>query len=337
MIREAIARIVEGGDLTRDEAAAVMDEIMTGQATPAQFGALVTALRIKGETVEELVGFAATMRRFATVVTPPTRVVDTCGTGGDGHGSFNISTTAAFVAAGAGATVAKHGNRSASSRCGSADVLEALGVAIALPAEGVEACLAEAGIGFMFAQAFHPAMKFAGGPRREIGIRTVFNILGPLTNPAGARAQLLGVPSPALVERMARALALLGAQHALVVHGDDGMDEITICAPTQVSEVRDGEVRTYRVAPEDFGFTRADHDAIRGGDAATNAAITRAVLDGQNGPARAVVLLNAAAALVAADLADDLDDGLRLAARSIDSGAAAERLERLIAVSKRFA
>lgn len=336
MIREAISRVVEGQDLSRDDAALVMEEIMTGQTTPAQLGALMTALRLKGETVDEIAGFASTMRRFATAVTPSTRVVDTCGTGGDGHGSFNISTTAAFVAAGAGATVAKHGNRSATSKCGSADVLESLGVNIALTPAGVEACLAEAGIGFMFAQAFHPAMKFAAGPRREIGIRTVFNILGPLTNPAGARSQVLGVPSALLVDRMARALAALGSHHALVVHGEDGMDEISICAPTQVSEVRDGEVRTYRIAPEDFGFTRHNHEAIRGGDAEVNAALTRAVLGGQDGAAREVVLLNAAAALIAADLADDFADGLARAVRSIDSGAAAERLDRLVEVSGRY-
>jgi len=337
MIREAIEKVVAGNDLTRDEAAAVMEEIMTGLATPAQFGALMTGLRLKGETVEEIVGFASVMRRLATSVSPSRPVVDTCGTGGDGRGTFNISTTAAFVAAGAGATVAKHGNRSMTSKCGSADVLEALGVNIALTAAQVETCLEEAGIGFMFAQLFHPAMKFAGGPRREIGIRTVFNILGPLTNPAGAHAQVLGVPSPALVPRMAEALALLGTHHALVVCGDDGVDEISICASTCVSEVRDGEIRSYSVAPEDFGFARASLSDVLGGDAGANAAITRAVLSGSDGPRRKVVLLNAAAALVATDLADDLADGIRQAEKSIDSGAALGRLEKLTAVSKRFA
>ena len=337
MIRDAIEKAVAGTDLTRDEAAAVMEEIMTGQATPAQFGALVTALRLKGETVPEIAGFASVMRRLATAVDAGRPVVDTCGTGGDGSGTFNISTTAAFVAAGAGATVAKHGNRSMTSKCGSADVLEALGVNISLNAAQVKTCLEEAGIGFMFAQLFHPAMKFAAGPRREIGIRTVFNILGPLTNPAGAHAQVLGVPSPALVQRLAEALALLGSHHALVVHGDDGVDEISICAASRVSEVRDGEIRSYAVAPEDFGFRRAAHDDVRGGDAAANAAMTRAILAGQDGPPREVVLLNAAAALVAGDLADGLGDGVKLAARAIDSGAAAERLERLARVSQRFA
>ncbi len=337
MIREAIEKVVAGRDLTRDEAAAVMEEIMTGQATPAQFGALMTALRLKGEAVQEIAGFASVMRRMATAVSPRRPVVDTCGTGGDGQGTFNISTTAAFVAAGAGAAVAKHGNRSMTSKCGSADVLEALGVNISLTPAQVETCLEEAGIGFMFAQAFHPAMKFAAGPRREIGIRTVFNILGPLTNPAGAHAQVLGVASPSLVERTAEALALLGSHHALVVHGEDGIDEISVCAPTRVSEVRDGEIRSYTVAPEDFGFSRASLDDVRGGDAETNATITRSILSGADGPRRAVVLLNAAAALVASDLADDLADGIKLAAKAIDSGAAAERLERMAAVSRRFA
>jgi anthranilate phosphoribosyltransferase len=337
MIREAIEKVVAGFDLTRDEAATVMEEIMTGQATPAQFGALMTALRLKGETVQEIAGFASVMRRMATAVSPRRPVVDTCGTGGDGHGTFNISTTAAFVAAGAGAIVAKHGNRSMTSKCGSADVLEALGVNISLTPAQVEACLDEAGIGFMFAQVFHPAMKYAAGPRREIGIRTVFNILGPLTNPAGAHAQVLGVAAPVLVERMAEALALLGSHHALVVHGEDGIDEISICAPTRVSEVRDGEIRSYTITPEDFGFSRASLDDVRGGDAATNASITRSILSGADGPRRKVVLLNAAAALVASDLADDLAEGVERAAEAIDSGAAAERLERMAAVSRRFA
>lgn len=336
MIRDAIEKAVSGIDLTREEAAAVMEEIMTGQATPAQFGALMTALRLKGETVEEIAGFASTMRRVVTAVSPRGPVVDTCGTGGDKRGTFNISTTAAFVAAGAGATVAKHGNRSMTSRCGSADVLEALGVNISLTAAQVETCLEEVGIGFMFAQLFHPAMKFVAGPRNEIGIRTVFNVLGPLTNPAGARAQVLGVGSPALVQRMAEALALLGSHHALVAHGDDGIDEISITAPTKISEVRDGEIRSYVVTPEEFGFRRATLDDVRGDDAAANATISREVLAGADGPRREVVLLNAAAALVASDLADGLKDGIALAAKAIDSGAAAERLEKLATVSRRF-
>lgn len=337
MIREAIAKIVAGESLGRDEAATVMNEIMTGAATPAQFGALVTALRVKGETVDELAGFASVMRRLVRPVTTSRPVVDTCGTGGDGSGTFNISTTAAFVAAGAGATVAKHGNRSMTSKCGSADVLESLGVKIALSPEQVQTCLEEVGIGFMFAQLYHPAMKFAAGPRQEIGIRTVFNVLGPLTNPAGARSQVLGVATADLVERTAAVLALLGSHHALVVHGDDGIDEISLSAPTLVSEVRAGEVQTYRIAPEDFGLARADRAAVRGGDSATNAAIARSVLHGNDGAHREVVLLNAAAALVASDLADDLEDGLRLAAQSIDSGAAAQRLDKLIRLSQELA
>ena len=336
MIREAIAGVVAGEDLTRDEAAAVMEEIMTGQATPAQFGALVVGLRLKGETVAEIAGFASTMRRLATPVSPTHPVVDTCGTGGDGHHTFNISTTAAFVAAGAGATVAKHGNRSMTSQCGSADVLEALGVHLALSPAQVETCLDEVGIGFMFAQLYHPAMKFAAGPRREIGIRTIFNVLGPLTNPAGAQAQVIGVAAGSLVRTMAEVLALLGTHHALVVHGADGMDEISICAPTEVAEVKNGDVRTYHITPEDYGLVRATLDEIQGGDPATNAAITRQVLGGDSGPKRDVVLLNAAAALVATGLAMDLAGGIELGTESIDSGAASERLERLIAVSRRF-
>jgi len=336
MIREAIGKVVDGADLTREEAAAVMEEIMTGQATPAQFGALVTGLRLKGETVAEIAGFATTMRRFASPVAPLRPVVDTCGTGG-GSLTFNISTTAALVAAGAGASIAKHGNRSMTSQSGSADVLEALGVNLNLTPAQVTTCIEEAGFGFMFAPLFHPAMKFAAGPRREIGIRTVFNILGPLTNPAGAHAQVIGVAARPLVERMAEALALLGTHHALIVHGDDGVDEISICAPTQVAEVRDGQVRSYEIEPETFGFRRASPDEVRGADAQTNAEITRAILAGESGARRSVVLLNAAAALVAGGLAPTFDDGVDRAARAIDSGAAAETLRRLVEVSRRYA
>jgi anthranilate phosphoribosyltransferase len=336
MIREAIGKVVDGADLTREEAAAVMEEIMTGQATPAQFGALVTGLRLKGETVAEIAGFATTMRRFASPVAPLRPVVDTCGTGG-GSLTFNISTTAALVAAGAGASVAKHGNRSMTSQSGSADVLEALGVNLNLTPAQVTTCIEEAGFGFMFAPLFHPAMKFAAGPRREIGIRTVFNILGPLTNPAGAHAQVIGVAARPLVERMAEALALLGTHHALIVHGDDGVDEISICAPTQVAEVRDGQVRSYEIEPETFGFRRASPDEVRGADAQTNAEITRAILAGESGARRSVVLLNAAAALVAGGLASTFDDGVDRAARAIDSGAAADTLRRLVEVSRRYA
>jgi anthranilate phosphoribosyltransferase len=337
MIREAIARVVAGEDLTQDEAASVMEEIMTGQATAAQWGSLVTGLRLKGETVAEIAGFASTMRRLATSVAPARPVVDTCGTGGDGRGTFNVSTTAALVAAGAGAHVAKHGNRSMTSQCGSADVLEALGVRLTLTPPQVEECIERAGIGFMFAQTYHPAMKFAAGLRREIGIRTVFNILGPLTNPAGAHFQVLGVAAADLLSRMAEALAILGTHHALVVHGDDGVDEISISSPSHIMDVRDGQIRPYVVAPENFGFERASEDWVKGGDAAFNAAITRAILAGEPGPRRHVVLMNAAAALVACGLADDLANGIRLAGDSIDSGAAADRLQRLVTVSQSFA
>jgi anthranilate phosphoribosyltransferase len=337
MIREAIARVVDGHDLTRSESAEVMEEIMTGQSTPAQFGALVTALRVKGETVEEIAGFASTMRRLATPVAPAQPVVDTCGTGGDGGGTFNISTTAALVAAGAGAYVAKHGNRSMSSKCGSADVLEALGVNIQLAPAQVEACIEQAGIGFMFAPSFHPAMKHASGPRREIGIRTVFNILGPLTNPAGAHFQVIGVAVPHLIDQMAAVLALLGTHHALVVHGEDGVDEISLCAPTIVAEVRDGEVTRRTLAPEELGFERAELADLKGGDPFENARITRAVLGGEAGPRRDVVLLNAAAALLVSGIAPTLEDGVELAGKSIRTGAAAERLDRLIALSRGFA
>jgi anthranilate phosphoribosyltransferase len=337
MIREAIAKVVGGENLSKGESAEVMEEIMTGQATPAQFGSLVTALRLKGETVEEIAGFASTMRRFATPVAPGRPVVDTCGTGGDGGGTFNISTVAAIVAAGAGAYVAKHGNRSMSSKCGSADVLEALGVHIQLTPSQVEACIEQAGIGFMFAPAFHPAMKHASGPRREIGIRTVFNVLGPLTNPAGAHFQVVGVASADLVDRVASALALLGTHHALVVHGEDGYDEISLGAATQIVSVRDGEIDSSMFEPEMVGFERSSPASLRGGDAAHNAEIARAVLGGEVGPRRDVVLLNAGAALVACGRADGMADGVRLAAQAIDSGSASERLERLVAITRGFA
>jgi anthranilate phosphoribosyltransferase len=336
MIREAIAKVVDGQNLSRAEAMAVMEEIMTGQATPAQWGALMTGLRLKGETVDEIAGFAAVMRRFATPVATSRAVVDTCGTGGDGRGTFNVSTTAAFVAAGAGATIAKHGNRSMTSRCGSADVLEALGVNIALTPEQVQACMEEAGIGFMFAQLFHPAMKFAAGPRREIGIRTVFNVLGPLTNPAGARAQVLGVPSAALVSRLAEALALLGTHHALVVHGEDGLDEISLATGTQVHEARDGDVRSYRIEPANFGLEAAPTDAIRGGTVDRNVAIARAILDGQAGPTRDVVLLNAGAALYVAGISPSIPAGIRRAAEELDSGRVREKVEQVATASQRI-
>ncbi len=334
MIKEAIQTLISGRSLTSDEAASVMEEIMRGEATPAQFGAFVTALRLKGETVDEIVGLARTMRAKAMPVIFSEPVVDTCGTGGDGSHTFNISTAAAFVAAGAGLKVAKHGNRAMSSRCGSADVLEALGVKIDLNAEGVQRCLQEVGMGFMFAPAFHPAMKYAAGPRREIGIRTVFNILGPLTNPAGAKAQVMGVADGSLVEKLASVLGGLGCHHALVVHGEDGLDEITITGKTRVCELKDGNISSYDISPEDCGLLRADLDSLKGGSAADNAGLLREILSGTPGPQRDVVLMNAAAVLLAGDRVKTLPQGVALAGEVIDSGKALTKLEQLIEFSR---
>ena len=308
---------------------------MTGEATPAQVGAFLTALHLKGESDAEIAGMAEVMRQKATPVYVDGPVADTCGTGGDGAHTFNISTAAAFVAAGAGLTVAKHGNRAMSSLCGSADVLEGLGVKIELDAEGVARCLREAGIGFMYAPKFHPAMRFAGPVRREIGIRTVFNILGPLTNPAHARHQVLGVASEPLAEKLAYALSRLGLVHALVVHGDGGVDELTLSGPNLIFDVRAGQTPTRQTCSAvELGLQPAPQTALRGGDVATNVVIVRGVLDGSDrGPRRDVVLLNAAAALVAGDRAADLSAGLGLARTSIDDGHALERLIRLVAVS----
>ena len=333
MIRDAIAALVEGRDLSEEEASGCMEQIMAGEATPAQLGAFLVALRLKGETVDEIVGLARVMRGRSLHVDVAGPLLDTCGTGGDASGTFNASTAAAFVAAGAGARVAKHGNRAMSSACGSADVLEALGVKIDLAPEGVAACIERAGIGFMFAQAFHPAMKHAAGPRREIGVRTVFNILGPLTNPAGAQAQVLGVADALLAEKLAEVLGRLGTKHALVVHGEDGLDEVSPSATTCVYELRDRRVTVSRVAPADLGLAVHPRDAVRGGSAAENAAALRRVLEGETGALRDFTLLNAAAALVAGDLARDFKEGLALAAQSIDSGAAREKLEALVRVS----
>jgi anthranilate phosphoribosyltransferase len=334
-IRDAIIAVVGGHDLSQAQAATAMEEIMSGEATPAQIGAFLTALHLKDETDAEIAGMAEVMRLKATPVYVDGPVADTCGTGGDGSHTFNISTAAAFVAAGAGLAVAKHGNRAMSSVCGSADVLEGLGVKIELDAEGVARCLNEAGIGFMFAPKFHPAMRFAGPVRREIGIRTVFNILGPLTNPARARHQVLGVASAPLAEKLARALSRLATVHALVVHGDGGVDELSLSGPSLVFDVRGGQepVRST-LDPAELGLHRAGPEALRGGDVATNVAIVRGVLDGSDrGPRRDVVLLNAAAALVAGDLAPTMAAGLEQARASLDEGRAAERLARLVAVS----
>jgi anthranilate phosphoribosyltransferase len=331
-IKDAIAQMLEDRCLAEAEAEAVMEQIMTGQATPAQIGGFLIGLRLKGETVEEVTGFARAMRRNAIAVRPRRRLlVDTCGTGGDGTGTFNISTTAAFVVAGAGLAVAKHGNRSVSSNCGSADVLKALGVCLELSPEEVAACIDEVGIGFLYAPLLHPAMKHAIGPRREMGVRTVFNILGPLTNPAGAQAQVLGVYDGALTEMMAQVLGSLGCRAAFVVHGADGLDELSTTGPNQITRLRDGQVHTFILDPLELGLPRATLSDLEGGEAAENATIVRAVLDGEPGPRRDVVLLNAAAGLVAGKLAAALPEGLSLAAQSIDSGAARAKLEGLVA------
>ncbi len=336
MIKQAIDTLVSGKSLSMEEAAQVMEEIMTGEATPAQFGAFVTALRIKGESVDEIAGLAKVMRAKATPVLISEPTVDTCGTGGDAFGTFNISTTAAFVVAGAGLKVAKHGNRAMTSKCGSADVLEALGVKIDLDAEGVKHCLEQAGIGFMFAPVFHPAIKYAVGPRREIGIRTVFNILGPLTNPAGAQSQVIGVSDVNIAPKMAQVLQRLGCRHVLVTHGEDGLDEISINEKSTIWELKGNTISTYSIAPEELGFQRAKLEDIKGGTASDNAAMLRDVLKGKKGPRRDVVLLNTAAGLVAGDLRDNLADGVALAREVIDSGKALQKLEEFIEVSQSF-
>ena len=335
-IQDAIKALVAGRDLRQTDAALVMEQIMTGEATPAQIAALLTALHLKGETDAEIAGMAEVMRDKAVHVPHAMAVLDTCGTGGDATNTFNISTAAAFVAAGAGVTVAKHGNRAMSSQCGSADVLEGLGVALELDAEEVAYCLEQAGIGFMFAQKFHPAMRYAGPVRREIGIRTVFNVLGPLANPARAEFQVVGVAAAPLADKLANALGRMGTRHAWVVHGSDGMDELSISAPSMVWEVRAGQApRRFEVDPSELGLRRAARDTLLGGTVAENVATIRALLDGEErGPRREVVLLNAAAGLVAAEHAGDLQEGLVMAAESIDSGAARMRLDRLVAASQ---
>jgi anthranilate phosphoribosyltransferase len=331
-VKEAIAQLVDGQNLAEAQAEGVMEQVMTGQATQAQIGGLLIALRTKGETAEEVTGFARAMRRNAIPVRPRrSPLVDTCGTGGDGAHTFNISTAAAFVAAGAGLAVAKHGNRSVSSHCGSADVLEALGVRLELSPEQIAECVDEVGIGFLYAPLLHPAMKYAIGPRREMGVRTVFNILGPLTNPAGAQAQVVGVYDEALTEMMARVLGSLGSRAAFVVHGADGLDELSTTGPNKVSHLQSGRVRTFTLDPLELGLPRAATADLRARDTEDNAAIIRAVLDGETGPRRDVVLLNAAAALTAGGLARGIEDGLNLAAQTIDRGAAEKTLTAMIA------
>ncbi len=335
---EAIGKLVRGQSLTEAEASEAMELIMKGEATPVQIAGFVIALRVKGESAEEIAGMARTARAFATPIEiDPDGLVDTCGTGGDALGTFNISTLSGIVAAACGARVAKHGNRAASSQCGSADVLEALGVRIDLGPEGVARCIAETGIGFLFAPVFHPSFRYAAVPRRELGVRTVFNVLGPICNPAGALRQALGVADEALAGRMADVLLRLGVAHALVFHGSDGMDELTTTGPSRVIEVAGGERREYVLEPGQLGLQVAPLEAMRGGGPAENATIARQVLEGAKGPRREVVLLNAAAALRVAGLASEFKDGIGLAADAIDSGRAGEVLQRWAKASQAMA
>lgn len=336
MFARAINKAAGREDLTGEEARAVMNGIMSGEATDAQIAALLTALRMKGETVDEITAFAAVMREKADPVNVAKGVVvDTCGTGGDKTGTFNISTTAAFVAAGAGARVAKHGNRSVSSRCGSADVLEELGVVLDLDAVTTGEIINEIGIGFLFAPRLHAAMKYVMPARKQMGLRTVFNILGPLTNPAGASAQVVGVYDPDLTETLAAVLGNLGSKHVLVVNGAGGLDELSTLGKTKISEMIDGAVSNYEVSPEQLGLPTATLDEIRGADAAANAGFVMAVLNGQSGPRRDIVTLNAAAALVAADLAANLKAGLEMANAAIDDGSARMKLDDLIGATRK--
>ena len=344
MIKEAISKIVMKEDLTRQEAIDVMTEIMTGQATEAQIASFITALRMKGETVDEITGCAQVMREHATRIKVKKNpvdidrdeinidwetIVDTCGTGGDKTKTFNVSTATAFVVAGCGVVVAKHGNRAVSSKCGSADVLEELGINLELSSEKVGECLNKIGIGFLYAPLLHSAMKYAIGPRRQIGIRTIFNILGPLTNPADANAQVLGVYSADLTEKLAYVLKNLGSKSAFVVHGMDSVDEISITGETQISELKNGGIRTYKIKPEDFGIKRASSGDITGGNAGENAKIIYEILKGTKGPKRDIVIINAAAALTAAGKSKNIAEGIKLAEKSIDSGRALKKMEEL--------
>ncbi len=327
MFKNHLAAIISRTDLTESQMAEMMSAIFDGQTSDAQVGAMMAALATKGETFEELAGAARAMRKKAhRIQVSTTPVVDTCGTGGDGLKTFNISTTTAFVVAGCGVTVAKHGNRSVSSKCGSADVLECLGIKLDTDPEVVEEAVGEIGIGFLFAPLYHSAMRHAAKARMEVGLRSIFNMLGPLTNPAGANCQLLGVFAPQLTEMFAEALRLLGAKSAFVVHGHDGLDEISVCAPTRVSQLENDMIRTYDIYPEQYFGQLAEADQMTGGDPEANAAITRRILEGETGPKRDVVLLNTAAALVACQKAADLKDGIAQAERAIDSGAAMGKL-----------
>ena len=328
-----IAKVATGASLTRQEAASAFNRMMSGEATPSQMGGLLMALRVRGETVDEITGAVTTMRAKMLGVKAPSDAVDVVGTGGDGSGSFNISTCAAFIVAGAGVPVAKHGNRALSSKSGAADVLAALGVKIDLSPKEVGRCIAEAGIGFMFAPSHHPAMKNVGPTRIELGTRTIFNLLGPLSNPAGVKRQLIGVFSRQWIEPMAQVLKNLGSELIWVVHGSDGLDEITTSGPTSVAALKGGRICTFEITPEDAGLKRVIPDALRGGDATANAKALLEVLKGRKSPARDIALLNAAAALIVAGRAGDLKEGITVAAKAVDSGEAEGRLDRLIAVS----
>jgi anthranilate phosphoribosyltransferase len=330
-MKKYLQKIMESKDLTQGEASEAFDLIMSGEATPAQIGAFIATLRMKGECVDEIAGGAESMRRHAVFIDTGTlSVVDTCGTGGDSCNTFNVSTTAAFVVAGAGVPVAKHGNRAITSKCGSADVLMELGVNLEVPPETVEDCVREAGLGFLFAPKLHPAMKHAMGPRKELGVRTIFNMLGPLTNPAGAKGQIIGVFSAELTEPFAHVLGLLGSKRAFIVHGQDGMDEITTTTTTRVSELADGKVKTYELDPLSYIDEYADPAELAGGETADNAAITRKVLSGEKDACRDIVCINAAAAIVAGGKADDLKQGWELAQQSIDTGSAQKVLDTLV-------
>jgi anthranilate phosphoribosyltransferase len=334
--RDHLSAIIAGDNLNQSQMHQMMNTILSGEVTDAQIGAFMAALAAKGETFAELAGAAQAMRKKALrIQATASTVVDTCGTGGDGTHSFNISTTTAFVVAGCGVTVAKHGNRSVSSRCGSADLLESLGVRLETEPEIVEEAITTIGIGFLFAPLYHSAMRHAAGPRREIGLRSIFNMLGPLTNPAGANCQLLGVYAPELTEMFADALKLLGSKRAIIVHGHDGLDEISVCAPTRVSELKDGRIGTFDLLPEQFFGDLADPASMQGGDPVENADITRRILSGEKGPRRNVVVLNAAAALVAADKAANFHEGIKQAEAAIDTGAATDKLEQLVEYTRK--
>lgn len=335
-VREVLGKLVAGENLRRQEAQDAMRSLIEGEVTASQIAAFAIALRMKGETPEEIAGLAEVMREAATRVDAGDDVVDVVGTGGDGAGTFNISTMSALIVASAGGRVAKHGNRSITSACGAADFLEAVGVVIDLPPDGVARCVDETGFGFMFAPLYHPAMRHSIAPRREIGVRTVFNILGPLTNPAGARRQLTGVAVPGLGETIARVLDLMGGKHAVVVHGQDGLDEISVSAPTNVHEARNGTVTSYVIEPEQFGLARAARDSVRGGNVEANVRMASAVLAGEHGPARDVILMNAGTALYVANLADSIAAGIERAGQELDSGRAGAKLEQVASASQRI-